>query len=267
MKIEKKLIVLSILALTIGIATITPLAFFMTTNAQTDDNPWFSVDPLFAYFRVDLIDGGYCVSDVVKLQTLLNDKALKQSETRIEYFEFNFYTDNQQLLKHTFWISMTNNESKNPVTSWHIITENPWRIINENLLNSSYLGTDFLSGIDVDLFNDLSEMAYTRGFGNTFGSKDDKFNAVLEAQTIYLDVSRVCYVTIKGDTTEITWANNQNVQHFELTKSGGAFIFGNDDNSDTLDTWVQQASVDLSDTTMDDYYVELETKYGIADPR
>jgi hypothetical protein len=273
MKNGKKLTVLSILALTIGIAAIIPSAFLMTTNAQTDDAPRFSVDPLSAYFRVDPVDGGYSVTDMINLHTILNDNFLsQQSDARIEYFEFNFYTDNQQLLKHTFWISGTNDNYKDQTESLPTngFPRTSYAIIHENLLNSSYLNTDYMSGIDIDLFNDPAEIDYLRGFGNSFGSKDDKYNTVADAQTIYLDVNRVCYVTVNGDTTTITWTNEQ-IHHFELTKSGGAFTFGTDTgNSYTdLDTFAQQAasSIDLSDTTMDDIYAEIEAELGRPVPR
>jgi hypothetical protein len=266
MKTKKKLIPLSIFALAIGIATILPLTFFtLNTEATTQisADPWFNVDPCFAYFRVDLIDDGYRVTNMVNLQTSLNDKVLdRQSEARIEYFEFTFYTDNQQLLKSTYWVSMTKDNYKD--------TRNMYVIIRENMLNSSYLNTDQLSGIDIDILNDLTELEYTRSFGRVFGSKDDKFNDVLDAQTVYLDVSRVCYVTINNNTTTITWTSDQNIQHFELIKNGGAFTFGNTNTLDSytnFDTWAQQASVDLPDASNDDIYVDVEAKLGHTAPR
>src|SRR5665647_1730310 len=54
MKLEKKLILCSILAIAIGIATVAPLAFFMSpAKAQTDttDQPQFSFDLPYAYVR------------------------------------------------------------------------------------------------------------------------------------------------------------------------------------------------------------------------
>jgi hypothetical protein len=268
MKIEKKIIALSICIFAIGIAITMPMTLLMSAAAQTDTDPWFNIDPFFAYFRVDQIDGGYRVTDMINLQHVLNDNVLSQkSDARIEYFEFTFYTKDQQLLKHTFWISMTNDNYKGSITnenSEYPRTSLP--IIHENLLNSTCLNTDYISGIDADLFNDAIEWSYVRGFGNTFGDKDDKFSAALEAQTIYLDVSRVCYVTINGDTTKITWTNDQNIQHLELTRNGSAFTFGNTntDSYTNFDAWAQQASVDLSDTTMDDIYAEIEEKTGIS---
>lgn len=53
MQIEKKLIICSILAVAIGILTVTPLAFLMTpaTAQSTDDQPKFSFDVPYAYVR------------------------------------------------------------------------------------------------------------------------------------------------------------------------------------------------------------------------
>jgi hypothetical protein len=272
MKIEKKIIAICAFALAIGIAAILPMTPFMIAEAQTDADPWFNVDPFFAYFRVDQIDGGYRVTDMVNFQHSLNDNALNQkSDARIEYFEFTFYTEYQQLLKHTVWISMSKDNYKDStINEKSEFPRTSLPIIHENLLNSTYLNTDYMSGIDADLFNDAIEWSYVRGTGNTFGTKDSKFNAVLEAQAVYLDVSRVCYVTINGDTTKITWTNNQDIQHFELTKNNGAFTFGTPDNLDVhtgFDAWAQNAPVDLSNTTLDDFYADLETRTGIKDPR
>jgi hypothetical protein len=52
MKIEKKLIACSILALIIGVSSVFPLAFLMskTAKAETSPEPWFSIDMPYAYW-------------------------------------------------------------------------------------------------------------------------------------------------------------------------------------------------------------------------
>jgi hypothetical protein len=51
MQIEKKLILCSIIAISIGIAAVAPVAYFMNTpqaSAQTIDNPWFNLNLSYA---------------------------------------------------------------------------------------------------------------------------------------------------------------------------------------------------------------------------
>ncbi len=52
MKLEKKLIACSIIALIIGVSSVFPLAFFMTATAKADtiNEPWFSIDMPYAYW-------------------------------------------------------------------------------------------------------------------------------------------------------------------------------------------------------------------------
>ena len=62
MKIEKRLILFSILAITIGIATIVPLEYIMTGETQaaaslTDIHPWFNVNVPYAYCNPNVSGG------------------------------------------------------------------------------------------------------------------------------------------------------------------------------------------------------------------
>ena len=54
---EKKVITLSVIALMIGIATIVPLAFFMSARAETVfDKPWFNFNVPYAYLKANTTD-------------------------------------------------------------------------------------------------------------------------------------------------------------------------------------------------------------------
>jgi hypothetical protein len=258
MKIEKKLIAISILAITIGIATVIPPAVFMSAkaqDAQANADPWFNIEALFAYFRVDLIEGGYRVTDTIDIQPSLAHNALtQQGKARIEYFEFTFYTDDGELLKEVFSMSMTNDDNNKEHKQSFQNVEN----IRENMLNMSYLGVDSLSSLDLDNFNDLeTEIAYLRGMGRIFGSRDDKFSIVLEAQTIYLDVRRLCYITSDSDNTVITWTPDSYIQHIELTKNGNAFIFGTRTADVDSDTWISNMDTFLQQNPMADVSRDL----------
>jgi hypothetical protein len=49
-KIEKKLIALSIFTIMVGVASIVPLYFSLSATAETP-RPWFSIDIPYAYFE------------------------------------------------------------------------------------------------------------------------------------------------------------------------------------------------------------------------
>jgi hypothetical protein len=119
MKIEKKLIAAIALAITIGIATVIPLTFFMdnTAKAQTSVTAsLFNIDIPCAYYNANvtydvkinsLIDGSHRVHDiwyrdgaVIAVQPSINYDVLDNNTVaRIEFFEYTVYTDKLQLQK------------------------------------------------------------------------------------------------------------------------------------------------------------------------
>ncbi len=56
MKIEKKLIAYSVLALLIGIASISPLMFLMSAKAETTPKSWFNLNVPYAYVKANFTE-------------------------------------------------------------------------------------------------------------------------------------------------------------------------------------------------------------------
>jgi hypothetical protein len=54
-------------------------------------------------------------------------------------------------------------------------------------------------------------------------SANDVPKAVTE--TLYIDVSKVCIVTVKGNVTVTTPASSNIIQHMELTKTNDGFTY------------------------------------------
>ncbi|MCL2358474.1 hypothetical protein [Candidatus Bathycorpusculum sp.] len=230
MKIEKKLVALSILAITIGIATIAPVSVFMNAKAQTNQTygePWFNIEIPSAYVAIDLTNDGYMLTEILDFQPSLTDNALnQQSEARIEYFEVTFSTDDMQLAKNIYCIGMGNPDNEDPAKIYAFYMEN-W--VNGSSANIACNGSIYIT--------DLIELTYPRGFGHSY-IVGDEFETALDTQTIYLDVRSVCYVTFDGNNTVVTWADDQDIQHITLTNNGNSFVFGDRDNSD-MDTFRQ----------------------------
>ncbi len=232
MKIEKKLAVLSILAIAIGVATVIPMAALMNANAQTSPyaesvqaygEPWIDLEITGAYFTIDTvnkenpeIDGDYIRTDMINYQTTLNDNALSyQPEVRIEYFEMTFYGNNRELLKKTFSVCMA--DSSNGIYPTELFA-----FCNEYMFNCSTL--DFNGNFSITHTIDEATAA---GSGMSSAADIDEYKAFLEAQTVYLEIRYIGSVTFDGKNTVVSSANDQNVQQIELTKNrGGNSGFG-----------------------------------------
>jgi hypothetical protein len=223
MQIEKKLIACSILAIAIGIATVVPLAFFMNVKAETYDEPWFNVEVPYAYFKANATDNFYQSTTSIVIQPTINHDALShQTDARIEYFEFTIYSDTIQLSNATYTLAINSSAVEDPTSLFEFSREN-W-------FNSSAFG----AGCYV---TNLTEPLHLMGTGSSvsYGFEDSSwinknFGAILStmenAQTIYLDVRRLGYVTFDGNNIVVTLASNQVIQHLEMTKTGDAFTFG-----------------------------------------
>jgi hypothetical protein len=227
MKIEKKLIAISILAIAIGIATVIPMTHFMNANAQTYDTPWFNIEVPYAYFKADLTGNIYQDIYLMPLQTSINYKTYNpQTDGRIEYLELTFYTDDLQLFKGTYFISASNSD-KDP-SDMLVFAREDW--FNSTDFDLNHGG----SGVCINSTNQMPQIGGIFCKGITSGDDVDWLNkrfgdllTVLEnTQTIYFDVTRIGYVTFDGSNTVVTLAGNQVIQHIELTKKNNAFIFG-----------------------------------------
>jgi len=178
MKIEKKLVVLSVFAIALGIVAVTPLAVLMNANAQTSQpygesvkaygEPWLDLEIIGAYFTIDLFNGEHMRTDMLRYETSLNDNALNhQPEARIEYFEATFYGDAIELLKKTFSISAID-LSNMPLPTF---PNELFTFCNEYMLNCSTLG---ING-NFSTPHDLRETTYSSGFGNSFTVDIDEY--------------------------------------------------------------------------------------------
>ena len=236
MKIEKKLVALSILAFAIGIATILPMSTLMNVKAQTYDDPWFNIEVPYVYFEANTTDDNayQYLLNVLAIQPSVNYNALNRDlEGRIEYLEYTIYTDDIQLSKNTYCLSINNADKENLIDSFSFC--------KDYYFNSSYFDTSS----DNDNYNgyhikkDLTQLPSILSTGSISCVSENEFKdicAVLEnTQTIYIDVKRVGYVTFDGDNTVVTLADKQAIHHIELTKNGDTFTFG--DKESTVINW------------------------------
>jgi hypothetical protein len=244
--IEKKLILCGIIAITIGIATIVPLEYIMAAqaqeNAQQANTGLPKVEPLFngvnitcAYCNPNKISANdtmtlYGADIQVVANFTLNADALENADAQIEYYKFAVSSDQEPITNMGYYIVVEANQdivtgiggSEGTVTFANGLTFNGPSNDGQDI-NYGCGG----QGINYDAWNG----GYTMGFVSSYIFGTDPNNlpqaatGLRNAQTLYIDVSKICTVTVKGNVTVTTPASNQVIQHIELTNIGSGFGF------------------------------------------
>ncbi len=260
MQIEKKLVLCSILAISIGIATIVPLAYFMNTvkaQTQTDEAaPWFNVEVQYAVYTANLTDSPveypdglgprmtYTTAYDIKFNFTVNPKAEPNLDgARAEYFELQIYSDLGPIENMTQYIGANCKGNSNPAENFLFSRDN-W--FNTSLIGgglflqqyngslSSVFGTGWLSGS-----SGASSSSY---FPEEPQTASQQFQNAYNAEKIFIDVRRLGFVSFNGNSTIVTLADNAVIQHLELTRkwqpiqlrfitatSAGLGVSGNDE--------------------------------------
>ncbi|MGD6850985.1 MAG: hypothetical protein ACQCN6_02865 [Candidatus Bathyarchaeia archaeon] len=239
MNIEKKLILCSILAISIGIATIVPLAYFMNSEdgtiyakAETLDKPWFNINVPYAYFKQNSTSTTYCTTDTVAIESTVNADVISQStDARVEYFEFRFYTDQGlSITNDSYALSVNSSAVSDPLMAFEFSREN-W--FNSTAGGSGVCVTNLTATRPLERVGtaEVCSLGDSASFNARFGDLIDQIEG---SNTIYLDVLRIGYVTFYGNNTTVTLADNQLIQHFEMTRKGDAFTCGEVPTADRL---------------------------------
>lgn len=232
MKIEKKLILCSILAIAIGIATILPLEYLMTGEnraaaALTDINPWFNVDVAYAYCNPNVSGGNNTASwagasiEVVANFTLTTD-ALQNADAQIEFYKFAVSSDQGPIVDLGYFII---EDKANVVTGMG----GDGTIHFANGLTYNGPSSNGGQGINWQAWSPESVMGFVSKYILDYNGNSDlqTVNQIRNAQTLYVDVSKVSTVTVSGDLTATTPAGGQIIQRIELTKTDNGFVYGN----------------------------------------
>jgi hypothetical protein len=244
MKIEKKLIACSILALAIGVSSVFPLAFLMSATAQAESSPepWFSIDMPYAYwetlngplardypnmqFPTDLeLNETNSVSDqhLIALNfTLTADTTKQKADAQIEYYQIDISSD-KELIETHHWTIGTNIDSSFNVSS--LLTDfhfkrDEW--FDTDTFNPMTVGgggglvrQNWSSGVSV-LWPAGGSGTGTLGGSSTYHT----VSALREAETVTISLYRIGMVTFSGNSTEVTQANKELVTQIQLEKYG-----------------------------------------------
>ncbi len=255
--VEKKVILCAILAIALGIATIVPLEYMMTAqaqaNAQTAEaqakanatadvqasvQPMFSdVNVTYAYCNPDKTTSndtgtfyGSSVEAVVNF-TLAPD-ALKNADAQIEYYKLAVSSDQGPILNMGYYIVL---EANSYVTTGMGGPEGTITFANGLTFNgptATGQDIDFGNGQCINYPAWSSSSNYTWGYVSNFIYGSDPNNLpqtvteLRNATTIYIDVTKICTVMVTGNITVTTPGSNQILQHIELTNTGNGFLYG-----------------------------------------
>lgn len=231
MKTEKKLIAFSILAVAIGIAAIVPLEYLMTGESRTvaaltEIKPWFNVDVAYAYCNPYVSGGNNTVSwtgssiEIVANFTLTTD-AMQNADAQIEYYKFSVSSDQGRIIDLGYYIV---EDKANVVTGIY----GDGTITFANGLTYNGPASNGGQCINWQAWSPDTVFGFVSNYILEYNGKiaSQTINQIRNAQTLYVEVSKVSTVTVSGDLTATTPADNQILQHIELAKTDNGFVYG-----------------------------------------
>jgi len=239
MKIEKKLIACSILALVIGVSSVLPLTFLMSATAQvnTAPGPWFSVDMPYAYWEtcngpldypnmqfsgsVDLNETNSVSEHHMTFfnYTLTVDPTKQPVDAQLEYYQLEVSSD-KEYIDTEHWVVGTNSNSSFNVSS--LLTDFHFR-------RDEWLDTDTFDPMKDGGGGGLARPNWSPGVSILWpggGSETASIGcssvvpALREAETVVLSLYRIAMVTFSGNSTVVTLANKELVNQIQLEKYG-----------------------------------------------
>ena len=256
MKIEKKLILCSILAIAIGIATIVPLEYLMTgqvgVNAQTI-TPYYDVSIPYVYVNLHQAGSNNTATwDAATIQGLANFTltpdalTLKNADAQAEFYRFRVYSDQGDIVNLTYSMGVSIeqlNVTGLPGGCYTAITGsggNKYNFADGTTFDgNSVIGDNLCSGGTVRFIipGVLPNSNYTTtALGSTIADYNGKttseaLTALRNANALYIDISRICTVAYHGNattttSTTTTMTDNHVLQHIELTKVDSGFVYG-----------------------------------------
>lgn len=237
MKIEKKLVACSILALLIGVSSVVPLLFLMSAKAETAPKPWFNLNVPYAYVTANFTENlnGQDVYDywrVLVLNFTLNPEAENEiSDARFEYYEFQLYTDKEQLGNISYFVGTNRTNSFTLSPESFRFTRDDW--FDSNTTGGGMFTPQWNASSPPD-FSQISSVLsrYSSPTGHETTGDNLRYNeaprmvaALRKAETLFIDVRKTGLVTFNGNSTLVTLSGNEFFQHLELKKYGDGFLY------------------------------------------
>ena len=248
MKIEKSLVAYCLIALLIGVASISPLVFITSWTAKAEvivDKPWYSISSPYAYWKGNYsvysngtVLGNQYYSDgagysetfaVVFNETLTGSAAPEKVDARFEFYQIQIYSDKGPIGNITQCIGF--NRTTNLDSAFR---ETMSMIVNNDILNSTNLGFTIAQA---SISNVTKPQLVTVGgphgltLFSIFSSDEGIQKGISfiknseETDKIYMDIRRLGAITIKGSSFSANLANDEMIQHLQLDKFGSGFLY------------------------------------------
>jgi hypothetical protein len=262
MKIEKKIIAICVFALAIGIATVLPIAYIQpVTGTTTDNSPFFNpnifhitaipyIETLYDEPYVTSIypDGTVHYSEipnagstgvVMCYDITPNGANLKNVDAKIEVFNFHFYSDKGSILNITQSVAIAGkvpdpnspNYTTDAIVEWDS-DKNTFTFADGTIYDfTKTLGYVESSGVGYASVEWITAAKghFNFGTGASLSEANGEKAAqaltdLRNAQTIYVDITRVLQVTYKHPSSPTTSSiitatptNNEVLYHIELS--------------------------------------------------
>jgi len=236
MKIEKKLIAYSAIALIIGVASIMPLMFLMSAKAEATPKSWFTLNVPYAYVKANFTENlnGTDVYEYMRAFvfnfTLNVETENEISDARFEYYELQLYTDKEQLGNVTIFVgtNRTNSFTLDPESfRLTLATADDW--FDSNTTGGGVFTPYWNKSSPPDFSSIYSGVSgYVGPTGHFASSQNEPVKmaaALSEAETFFVDIRKIGLVTFNGNSTSFTLPENKFIQHLELKKYGDGFLY------------------------------------------
>jgi len=205
----------------------------------TNDSPWFNLKLVNAYYKASTqsdVDGyvddavihnliSYSTAYAIGFHWTTNQGAVNNlAEARLEYYQLQIYSDQGQIENMTTAIGFNSTNYVEP-NSFHFERKGWFNTTVSNGASFVWNPGGLLGFLGPDVNTESSGSRGSGGFANT--TLPQEFLNLQNAHTVCIDVYRLGYVTFYGNSTVVTLANDEVVQHIVLTKEDDHFIYGN----------------------------------------
>jgi hypothetical protein len=225
-KIEKKLVAYSAIALMIGVVSIMPLLLLMSgaARAETGPKPYFGMDINYAFVRITNAssirvgdqttnmsgNGPYLEEIIFYNNTIYADANSELPDAVIEYFLIQIYSDKGPIENITEFAGASFN------SSFTMSMADSFMFNRENWFDSNTSGG---GGFYMDGLQWLPSV--TGGHG----SSTNVFINYGEPETIYINVSRLGSVIFSGNSTLVSLSTAEFLGQIQLEKYKDGFLF------------------------------------------
>jgi hypothetical protein len=247
MTTENKFILFSIFAIIIGVFSILPVGYFLTTTvqAETTDEPWFSVNIPYSYWEAK--NGTFDEHEypttlsfnetevesyghgIILNYTLITDIENQEADARIEYFRIEFSSDKEVIDNEFAFIGTKRDIS---------FDYGDFQFSREGWFDTSRMGG---GGLLRHNWSTGESQLWPGGGGGTGTIREDSIvSKIRAAETVYVSLYRLGWITFSENSTAATLIDNKFVDRIQLDRYGEGWLYNNllsEEDLANIDLW------------------------------